>query len=130
MKKVLVMMMVAASVNAMADDYEYLTFEGSEGTLSMAAKGLTITFNNGQMTVVNGNESHTITLSTLSKMYFSNTTGISEAETTPGDNQVEVYATSGMLMGKYDSLDDAKAHLRTGVYIVKSNNKTFKIAVK
>ena len=129
MKKGLVtIMMLTVCMGIAADGYTYLTFEGNDGTFSMAANGLTITFDNDKLTVVNGNESHTFQLSSLSKMYFSGTTGISSAETV--DSAVEVYSTAGVRIGKFTSLTDAKSQLTKGVYIVKTNNKTFKFAVK
>jgi hypothetical protein len=37
---------------------------------------------------------------------------------------------SGIAMGKFTTMQEAMSSLRTGVYIVKSNGKTVKVAVK
>ena len=72
MKKVFVGLLLAMSMQAMADDYGYLTFTKGDGSArSLAVDGLTITFADGKATVQNATESETFTLSDLAKMFFS-----------------------------------------------------------
>lgn len=130
MKKIVLLMAVMIGTVAVhADDYTYLTFEKSDGTLtSVALSSLSITISGTTLTA--GDQ--TFTLSDLTKMYFSTaneTTGIEEATTTL-DGAVEVFSLNGIAIGKYASMKDAAASLKTGIYVIKSKSKTLKVAVK
>lgn len=125
-----VMVLIGMSVSA--EDYNYLTFETSSGTTtSVALSNLKITFANGKLVAVNSATSTTLTLSELSKMYFSNTssTGI-ESVSTSGNAPVKVYTVTGMYMGEFATINEATQNLKKDVYVVKADDKTFKIAVK
>ena len=123
------MAVMMGTVAVHADDYTYLTFEKSDGTLtSVALSSLSITISGTTLTA--GDQ--TFTLSDLTKMYFSTaneTTGIEEATTTL-DGAVEVFSLNGIAIGKYASMKDAAASLKTGIYVIKSKSKTLKVAVK
>lgn len=123
------MAVMMGTVAVHADDYTYLTFEKSDGTLtSVALSSLSITISGTTLTA--GDQ--TFTLSDLTKMYFSTaneTTGIEEATTTL-DGAVEVFSLNGIAIGKYASMKDAAALLKTGIYVIKSKSKTLKVAVK
>lgn len=123
------MAVMIGTVAVHADDYTYLTFEKSDGTLtSVALSSLSITISGTTLTA--GDQ--TFTLSDLTKMYFSTaneTTGIEEATTTL-DGAVEVFSLNGIAIGKYASMKDAAASLKTGIYVIKSKSKTLKVAVK
>lgn len=123
------MAVMMGTVGVHADDYTYLTFEKSDGTLtSVALSSLSITISGTTLTA--GDQ--TFTLSDLTKMYFSTaneTTGIEEATTTL-DGAVEVFSLNGIAIGKYASMKDAAASLKTGIYVIKSKSKTLKVAVK
>ena len=125
-----VMVLIGMSVSA--EDYNYLTFETSSGTTtSVALSNLKITFANGKLVAVNSATSTTLTLSELSKMYFSNTssTGI-ESVGTSTTTSVKVYTVTGMFIGEFASVNEATQNLKKDVYVVKADDKTFKIAVK
>lgn len=128
MKKVFVGLLLAMSMQAMADDYGYLTFTKGDGSArSLAVDGLTITFADGKATVQNATESETFTLSDLTKMFFS-----VDEETTMGISLTPTPSPTGE-GSNYYSLDGRRLNgkpTKTGVYIVKSNGVTKKIAVK
>lgn len=132
MKKVLVLLTaMTVGSNLLADDFTYLTVEKNDGTTTtMTANGLTITFSNGQLIANNGTENWSLPLSGLKKMYFSNTDAISHPLSDTGDSEVTVYSTSGIVMGKYQSIGEAKSQLKKGVYVIKSGSETLKITVK
>jgi hypothetical protein len=130
MKKVFVGLLLAMSMQAMADDYGYLTFTKGDGSArSLAVDGLTITFADGKATVQNATESETFTLSDLTKMFFS-----VDEETTMGILSIDnSQLTIDNSESQWYSLDGLKLNgkpTKTGVYIVKSNGVTKKIAVK
>ncbi len=124
---------VLATVSAYADDYGFFIFQKTDGTLvSLASESLSMIFSDGKLVVTNGTESCTLSLSELSKMFFSaaDATGIDSAQTTDGDSRLEIFSVQGISLGSFGSLDAARKSLPSGAYIVKTNGRTFKIAVK
>lgn len=134
MKQVLIMaLLLLTTASVKADDYAYLAFENGDGTTqTLPADGLKITYADGKIVAVSSNGSQTFTLSDLYKMYFANTsTAISDLSAdTAGTSAVTVYTISGIQVGHYASLATARANLKAGLYLVKQQQKTFKIAVK
>lgn len=114
-----------------AADYDYLTFQLQDGTeQSVAVSGLRLTFSNGVLTAVNAATSQTITLSQLSKMYFSATTGVQEISSVSSAAVLDVYSASGMYMGRYADAQTLKSSLPAGMYVIKTDGTTYKTVVK
>ena len=129
MKKNVLMLMtlVGGGLAVQAEDsYTYLTFETTDGAkVSMSVSSLPVTINLDNSTLAIGNE--TFALADLSKMYFSTqseTTGIETIDNGQStmDNSAEFYDLQGHKV--------TKAQMKKGVYIVKTNSKTYKIVVK
>ena len=102
------------------ETYTYLTFETTDGTkASVPASELKLTISGTTLTV----GSQSFTLSNLSKMYFSNTdestTGIESITSETLDETADIYDLQGHKV--------TKAQMKKGVYIVKTNSKTYKI---
>lgn len=117
-----------ATTAVFADDYPYLTFETADGNkTSVSVSSLTLIVKDGKLTA--GDK--TFNLSELSKMYFSmeEATGI-ENVVSSIEGTVEVFNLRGISMGKYNSMNEAAASLKTGVYVIKSKSKTIKVSVK
>ena len=127
------MMVMAATIAAHAYDYPYLTLQTTDGTeTTVAVDELVLTVSDGQLVITNGDGTISLILSDLSKMYFASTSsGISTVMSTPtASGSVEVYTTGGILVGRYDSVATAKSQLRSGVYVMKTNDRTLKTVVK
>ncbi len=123
MKKVLlVLTMMAGALASYAGDYTYLTFETTDGTkTSVDVSSLTLTISGTTLTT----GSQSFTLSNLSKMYFSDsdeTTGIRQLPVNTLDEITDIYDLQGRKI--------AKDQMTKGVYIIKTNQGTHKIAVK
>ena len=127
MKKILMLLtMLVGMLTAQAEDYTYLTFETTDGAkASVSVEGLTLSISGTTLTV--GSQSFTLT--NLSKMYFSNTdeTSTTGIETIDNgqltiDNSTEIYDLQGHKV--------SKDQMRRGVYIVKTNSRTYKMVVK
>ena len=105
-----------------AENYSYLTFELTDGSkTSVSVTSLTISISGTTLTA--GDKSFTLT--NLSKMYFSNTdetSGISTLTVEDMDNISEIYDLNGRKV--------SKDQLTKGVYVVKSKEGTYKIAVR
>ena len=127
MKKILMLLtMLVGMLTAQAEDYTYLTFETTDGAkASVSVEGLTLSISGTTLTV--GSQSFTLT--NLSKMYFSTTdeTSTTGIETIDNgqltiDNSTEIYDLQGHKV--------SKDQMRRGVYIVKTNSRTYKMVVK
>lgn len=123
MKKVLLSLsMLAGALSAMAEDYPYLTFETANGTkTSISTASLTINIQDGKLMA----GSMELTLSDLSKMYFSTsdeTTGIEEVNIATLDDTADIYD----LQGRKVSRDQ----MRRGVYVIKTKNGTRKVNIR
>ena len=119
---ILYLLFLIGTITVSAESYPYLTFEMSDGaTVSVSSSSLTITISD--TTITAGDQSFVI--SNLSKMYFSTsdkTSGIDNILISDLDQVVEIYDLNGRKV-------DAN-NLKKGVYIVKSKNGSYKIAVK
>ena len=124
MKKIVLLLMtlVGGGLAVQAEDsYTYLTFETTDGAkVSVSVSSLPVTINLDNSTLAVGNE--TFALADLSKMYFSTqseTTGIQEINSATTDEAADIYDLQGHKV--------TKAQMKKGVYIVKTNSKTYKI---
>lgn len=123
-KLLLTLLTTAAMVTASAADYQYLTFEMTDGTkASVETTNLSMTFDG--TTLRAGTE--TFILTNLAKMYFSmgdETTGISQIENgeLKFDNSTEFFDLKGNRV--------SKDQIRKGIYIVKTKNGTAKLTVR
>ena len=126
MKKiVLIFMALVGALAVQAEDtYTYLTFETTDGTkTSVDVSSLPVTINLDNSTLIIGNQS--FALADLSMMYFSTqseTTGIEEISNATIDDDAVFYDLQGHKV--------SKAQMKKGVYIVKTNRKTFKIVMR
>ena len=112
-----------------AGDYQYVVFTLNNGTTqAVTATNLSITFTSDNLVATSGNETlATLPLSTLTSMEFSTdgTTGISQitADQLITDDNTVIYDMQGRQMPQ-------GAALPKGVYIVKNNNRTFKVNIR
>jgi len=128
MKKLFATFLMSGALQAtMAYDYPYLVFQTMDGNMqAMETDGLTITFANGQLVATNGNDSQTISLAQLSKMYFSgdNTTNIQtveQATASEPDEATEIYDLQGRKV---------EGQRQAGIYILKSKKGIRKVYIK
>lgn len=116
-----------------ADDYNYLTIQKTDGTeQSFTAQGLILTFQGSSMIATEGTTTATFALSDLNKMFFSaEATGIKDVTSAAvPDTPVAIYDVSGVRLGSWKTLDEARGQLKKGVYVVRQNGETKKIAVE
>lgn len=133
MKKLLfVLLAFAGAVGAKAYDYPYLVFQKTDGSIqSVSVEALTLTVEDGRIVVRNSEENTAFALTELSKMYFSSiSTGITETDGDETSGIVDVYSVSGVKVGSFSSLEQARCSLGSGMYIIKTKTKTQKIAIR
>lgn len=125
-KAALFIMLLAGTLSLKAGGYAYLTFETADGKkVSVALTSLTLSLSASELTA----GTRVFALSNLTKMYFSvsdeTATGIASlpAEVAAeSDESAQYYNLRGQRV--------SREQMRSGIYIVKSNNKTAKIFVK
>jgi ethanolamine utilization protein EutA (predicted chaperonin) len=124
MKKILLLLtMLVGAMTAQAEDYTYLTFETTDGAKASVSVASDVTLTISGTTLTVGSQSFTLT--NLSKMYFSNTdetTGIEEITSATLDEATDIYDLQGHKV--------TKDQMRRGVYIVKTNSRTYKMVVR
>lgn len=134
MKKLLTTLIAALLIgfhaNAASYEFPYLTFVTNSGETTLSVEALTISISESNLIVTNESGTQTFALQDLTKMYFSSSiTGVNSV-ITQEDGEVEVFALNGVSMGKYANTNTAIEALKSGVYVLKANGKTIKIAVK
>lgn len=123
--------LLLTALSVRASDYKSLVFQGNSGTTAVDISSLVITVSEGKLVASNASGTQTFTITDLTKMYFSSdATGIGRVDNGTPASALVAYDISGRKMGSYDSIDAAKAQLKQGVYVIKQDNKTFKIVVK
>lgn len=124
MKKLFLLLTVlVTTLTVQAEGYTYLTFETTdEAKASVSVENLTLTINGTTLTA----GSQQFTLSNLSKMYFSTSdetaTGIEEINGASIEEATDIYDLQGHKV--------SKEQMRKGVYIVKTNSRTYKMVVR
>ena len=130
------MIVFLVSSSMLADDeYPYLTFEDSSGsTTSMSVESLEITVSDGSLVVTNSEKSTSLSLTSLSKMYFTATdmtdTSVIEEINLTVDEPVEILSLTGISLGTYSSIETAHLALPYGIYIIKTTSGTHKMSIK
>lgn len=132
MRHAILFLALLSAMAVRAADYKSLVFQTSDGTTAVDLSSLVLTVADGKLVAANASGMQTFDLATLSKMYFSTeeATGVKSVTTDGKASPLLVYDLSGRKVGSYASLEAAKSVLRQGVYVVRQNDKTFKIAVK
>lgn len=132
MKKfLLAVIALAAMSTASAYDFPYLKFTHADGReLVIGTDGLTITPVDGKLVATNGSETLTLTPADLTKMAFAATNAVGDIAAEAPEGPVQVYSLSGCALKSYAGIEEAKADLAPGLYIVRQAGKVVKLAVK
>ena len=139
MKKILMACIMALTLQPLAASdytYKYLVLTSASGEqTTVSTENLKITFVDGKLVATNDNGSTELSVTSLSKMFFSESDGVSTAintvsSKTQTDASCEVYTLSGVRLGSYQSLSEARSRLAHGLYIVRQSGKNIKITVK
>lgn len=128
-----IMAIVAIQIQAADVVYKYLVVTSADGTqTSLSSSGLKLSFADGKMIAANGTDSKSFTLTELARMQFAETASTTaiDRSLTADSQRVEAYTLSGMFAGSSDSMSSLQSQLRSGVYVVKQNNKSSKIIVR
>ena len=127
-KKMFLASSLCLALTAQAGDYKYLTVESSDGTMStLLTAGLKITFTDNQLVATNGSDNKTFDLNQLKAMRFSKTGESSDIKT---------IETASASFQDADAIYDLRGrqvsptNIGKGLYIVKKDNRTYKVIIK
>lgn len=120
-----------AAAGAAAFEYPDMAFETVDaGSHYISVENLNISFSNSFLLASNGKETLQLPTDKLKTMQFSsNTSGIS-IPVKKTEEKVEVFTLSGIKVGHFASLSEAKSTLPNGIYIIKTKDSAFKLNVK
>lgn len=127
--KLLIVGALALPLTCFAGEFPWLTFRmADDSELSVAADNLTITYNNRVLQLKSATVDREIPVDEVRAMQFtSSAAGLSDISGDLRTGAVEFYDMSGKTAGVYGSVDEARGSLPSGVYIVKADDKSFKI---
>ena len=103
-----------------AEDFSSVLVEQRDGSQRcFSAEGFEMTFSDGLALITNGKTSANIPLSALASIAFSSAQAaiptLSATQTT-----IDVYSIAGVFLGRYNSEEEARAALGSGIYVIKS----------
>lgn len=135
MKRLFIIVFVALlCATADATGYNYLVFRQADGTeTGLLSSRLKITFSDGNAVAVTADgTTTTLPLSSLNTMFFAETwsSGIMSATMNGINGNATVYSVTGVRVGSGASVSELRSSLKPGVYIVKTEERTFKIQVR
>ncbi len=133
MKKFLIpTMALMLAMSASAETYPYLSFQTVDGSVvSLKSSNLNLTIEDGKLVVQNDEGSNKFVLTDLARMFFSQSTETAITNlNTDVNSTLQVYTTSGVFLGEFDSERSLRRSVPSGIYVVKTNGKTLKMAVK
>lgn len=121
------LLLALVSLAVQADDFRYMAFQTNDGTIrTITADGLQLTFDDEKLTATSGDQQVIISLSELSKMYFTDTPAGIEAPVLSQnelDDNAVAYNLQGMCVGRLQAQPK-------GIYIVKVNGQRRKVILK
>ena len=116
------------SICAWADDYDYLAFQKTDNSIvAFASRDIQISFSDTSTSVKTADgETYSFTTADLEKMYFSatdNSTNAINSLLFDGTEEIELFTTTGVSVGKFSSIESASSSLPRGIYIAKSSTQ-------
>ena len=127
-KSLLTIMSALFAFSAWADDYDYLAFQKTDNSImAFASRDIQISFSDASTSVKTADgETYSFTTADLVKMSFSatdNSTNAINSLLFDGTEEIELFTTSGLSVGKFSSIESASSSLPRGIYIAKSSTQ-------
>lgn len=115
-------------LSAMAAEYQWLTFRMTDDTeVSVAADKLSINYSDAMLRLKSATVDETLAVAQIKSMRFtSSSAGINEVKNNHIENAY-YYTVGGIKVGHFTSIEEARENLPSGVYIGKTEAKTFKV---
>ncbi len=127
-KNLIITLAFALPMMMAAADYPWLTFLMADNTeLSVASDNLEINYSDGNLQLTSATVDQSIPVNQIKSMRFTTLSSaideIADDFTSPAD----YFTLSGVCVGRFATLDEARSSLPAGIYIGKSESKTLKV---
>lgn len=127
-KSLLTIMSALFAFSAWADDYDYLAFQKRDNSIvAFASRDIQISFFDTSTSVKTADgETYSFTTADLVKMSFNatdNSTNAINSLLFDGVEEIELFTTSGVSVGKFSSIESASSSLPRGIYVAKSSTQ-------
>ncbi|MDE7096538.1 MAG: hypothetical protein K2O47_03500, partial [Muribaculaceae bacterium] len=108
----------------------WLTFKMTDDTeLSVASDNLTINYEDGYLHLLSTSAEQSIPVDQIKSMKFTQSPAAVINVTDSISGNAYYYNLSGIMVGHFSSVEDARKALPSGMYIVKTDSKTFKASL-
>lgn len=109
-------------------DFPWLSFKMKDASeITVAADNLTMNYSDGNLLLTSPTVSETLPVADITSMVFTNReAGIDEINVALSENGY-YYTLDGVKVGEFTSVDDGRRSLPSGMYIVRTESKSFKI---
>lgn len=115
---------------AVAVDFPWLTFSLSDNTeMSVPSGNLFMSYKDGILLLSSDGLNESIPVENIKSMKFSTTSSGVNDILDNHNAEAEYYNLSGIKVGKFNSIDEARKALPAGIYIAKGKVKTFKVTL-
>ena len=127
-KSLLTIMSALFAFSAWADDYDYLAFQKTDNSIvAFASRDIQISFSDTSTSVKTADgETYSFTTADLVNMSFSATDSSTNAINSllfDGTEEIELFTTLGVSVGKFSSIESASSSLPCGIYVAKSSSQ-------
>lgn len=132
MKKLLFLVVSLLFSSAVfAQDFPTVAFEENSGEITyLKSDNLNINFASGALVATHADGEASFPLADLNKFYFSDVTASISTSLIDDNAEVCVFSIAGENLGTYSSPSAAVNNLPAGVYVFKSDSKTFKVNIR
>ena len=127
-KCILLAVGLLASTEIYALDFPWLSFKMKDASeITVAADNLTMNYSDGDLVLTSASVSETLPVADIASMTFTNQQdGVDEINSVLSE-KASYYTSGGVRAGEFKSVDDARRSLPSGIYIVRTGSKSFKI---
>ncbi|MDE6513065.1 MAG: hypothetical protein K2L05_02635 [Muribaculaceae bacterium] len=128
-KQLLLAAALTVSSAGFAAEYQWLTFRMADNTeLSVAAENLAISYSGRELRLKSATVDRTLAVDAVKSMRFtSDPAAIDAPQGATRAAAGDYFTAAGVKVGSFASADEARRTLPSGVYVVKTGNKTFKL---
>lgn len=119
-----------ATCSAAETTYKWLTFTFVDNTeMSVASDNLNIAYDSNakKLTLTSQSVNKTLSVEELASMRFADVPTAVTDILTDNQSSFEVYTLNGVRAGQFDDYNAMRQTLPSGIYLVKTTNKSFKI---
>ncbi len=130
MNKIKSLILAACAFPAMAYavDYPWLTFSMTDGSeISVAAEGLTINYSEGNLLLKSATVDQSLATNQVASMRFTTFEAGVEGINDILSSEADYFDLSGKKAGRFSSSEQARKILPSGIYIVRTKDKTIKV---